>query len=111
MNITNPDAARRALAWAKANPDKIVSGVLATNADGQRVTTRDPDATCFCLVGRIAHEADADVVTTQEGMKTFLDDINDVEANKLWANNDDGVWAGDPLRGFMLLETYLAQSA
>lgn len=106
--ITNPDAARRAIAWAKANPTKITYGNLAENADGLSVSTLDPRATCFCLVGRVAREAGADVSSTAAGMATFLDLTEPEEANALWSENDAGVVNGDPLRGFRLLEEYLA---
>jgi len=111
IQFKNREAIDRAIAWAKANPTKIVSGHLAEDASGAHVSTLDPTATCFCLAGRIAHEAGIDTNTTSGAMAVFVEGYDTHashnDGDTLWETNDDGVNEGDPLRGFNMLEKML----
>ena len=42
--------------WLEANPDRHIAGYLAADKQGARCTPLDPDAACFCGVGRVAKE-------------------------------------------------------
>lgn len=48
----------KAINWLEAHPDKHIAGSLAETADGYNIDPTDPDADCFCILGRIAKEAD-----------------------------------------------------
>ena len=46
----------RALDWLEANPDNHIIGMMAS-IDGEIAThPTDPNATCWCALGRIAYE-------------------------------------------------------
>ncbi len=104
IRFKNLDAIKRAIAWAEANPDQIISGHLAKDNFGDSVTTGSPYATCFCLVGRIAKETGADVKSTYAGLRTFVMNGDEAKASVLWMINDEGLRLGDPLRGFNKLK-------
>lgn len=50
----------RTLAWMEANPDKTITGTLATDAEGKKCRPYKPEATCFCFLGRLVVEAGPD---------------------------------------------------
>lgn len=45
-----------AIDWLEANPEKQLTGMFAATADRRYVRHRDPDAACFCVLGRIAKD-------------------------------------------------------
>lgn len=57
--LTRPlvlEAFCKAADWLEANPDKHTKGVMARDAEGTRVEPNAPEATCFCMYGRMLHE-------------------------------------------------------
>jgi len=50
------DAARRAADWLEANPANHIARHLALDARGVEVRPTDPNATCFCAIGRLGKE-------------------------------------------------------
>lgn len=57
MTITVPEALRKTADFFDANPDKRVTGELARTDSGRSVSPWDPEATCWCALGRFAVEA------------------------------------------------------
>jgi len=49
-------AALAAADWLEANRDKHITGDLAIDASGNDVRYNDPDADCFCALGRLGKE-------------------------------------------------------
>lgn len=45
-----------AIDWLEAHPDRARSGAMATNKAGKYVHPSEPDAYCFCFIGRVAKE-------------------------------------------------------
>lgn len=58
MNLTV--AIARALIWLRENPEKHITGSLAVTKEGLGCAPNDPEAECFCVLGRISHELDTD---------------------------------------------------
>jgi hypothetical protein len=56
MTIPTRDAFIAAAKWLKENPRNHTQGSLAINRDGKRVRPNDPEAKCFCFLGRAAKE-------------------------------------------------------
>lgn len=80
-------AISRALLWLEANPDKHIAGAYAkTSPTGARCPPSSKEATCFCVVGRIALEADIKVPATGT-MRRFLEGTG-VELTSLVSLND-----------------------
>jgi hypothetical protein len=52
----NRTAILAAADWLEKNPDKHIAVELARTAQGHRCLPNDPNATCFCALGRIAVE-------------------------------------------------------
>jgi hypothetical protein len=57
MTELNRTAILAAADWLEANPDKHISGDLAQDADGNVVSPLDPEADCFCAMGRLIVES------------------------------------------------------
>lgn len=51
------DALNRTIDWLEAHPDNAITGHMATNKYGHSVRPHDPEATCFCMLGRLCVEA------------------------------------------------------
>lgn len=47
-----------AIDWLEANPDKQLTGMYAGRDDKSYCSYRSEEATCFCVLGRIAKEAE-----------------------------------------------------
>lgn len=48
----------RTLDWLEAHPERAIRGAMAKDAEGDHCLPFDPEATCFCFVGRLSVEAD-----------------------------------------------------
>ena len=67
-DITRLDAVailRRTADWMEGSPDLVIRHVLASTGGrnptvDNRCSTLSPDAKCFCVLGRLAHEARLD---------------------------------------------------
>jgi hypothetical protein len=60
-----------AKAWFDENPTRLIKGYLAVNSEGKTCPTNDPDAQCFCAIGRVAKELDLNNETTQGAIKVL----------------------------------------
>lgn len=47
----------RTIDWMDENPERAIMGALARTEDGRATDPRDPEATCFCFLGRLCVEA------------------------------------------------------
>ena len=63
LNPKIREAATRAADWLEANPDKHLQVNMAADKHGRPVSTTDPEATCFCAAGRLAHELGVSIKT------------------------------------------------
>lgn len=76
-----------ALRWLHRNPNKHISGDLAETADGFSCSTLDPDADCFCVLGRYANECG--INTSQMSLEDFqLSSADEPLYDRLWMKND-----------------------
>lgn len=50
----------KAIDFLDKNPERHIIGDLAIDSNGQDCDPNDPDAQCFCMLGRISHELDLD---------------------------------------------------
>ena len=62
------DAIIRALDWLEENPDKHIADSYALTKDGYVCDPNEPEADCFCVVGRIAHELGQEIFETEDQM-------------------------------------------
>jgi hypothetical protein len=96
MSVITREHITRALNWLAAHPDNHIGVELATNDRGSSRSTLDPEATCFCALGRIAVEAgiDTDDVT---GVTKPLEDAQIIDNGDLvWNVNDEHVGEDHP---------------
>lgn len=102
-------AVLEAIAEMYANPDKVTGDVLARDAEGNQVSTLNPTATCFCALGFVAKHLGIDTFSTG----TVRDALWPVTTSPsaIDSANDEGVRAGDPLRGARKLEEILDANA
>ena len=89
------EAAARAADWLEANPDKQVRFKMAQNKYGDTVSTIDPEASCFCAVGRLAHELELDVF---DDYSPLTDLLGEDQTRKIYRANDL-----EPSRGILKL--------
>jgi hypothetical protein len=45
-----------AITWLEANRDRHITGTLAKDSNGYSCKPNDPDAQCFCALGRMSKE-------------------------------------------------------
>lgn len=65
------------LAWLEAHPDKAIRGALAINAEGEGVRPQNPNAECFCFLGRLCVEAGPEAhLTTNGALREWLADLD-----------------------------------
>ncbi len=78
-------AATRAAQFFRENPHQHITGELAQTADRQPTSTLDPEATCWCFLGRMAVEARIDAMCMADVAQPlgFPTRYNDV-----WHTND-----------------------
>jgi hypothetical protein len=79
--------AMAAIDWLEANPDKQLTGMYAGRDDKSYCSYRSEEATCFCVLGRIAKEAEIRSIHIITPYMKLIgvhdDDVSDL--------NDDGV--------------------
>ncbi|MGN6819435.1 MAG: hypothetical protein ACTHJR_12265 [Sphingomonas sp.] len=89
------DALKRTIDWARAHPDLMIKDILASKRNGDSCEPTDPEAHCFCAIGRLAKELDVDV--SYNGYQRIADALG-VERRYLdriisgndWSFGDDG---------------------
>lgn len=78
-----------AIDWLEANPDKHVRRNWALDDKGRATTPGDPKATCFCVLGRIAHDIGLEC-TDLTTMHLYLNRAG-IAASRLLTINDTGI--------------------
>lgn len=79
-----------ALRWLAANPDKHAEVDLAYDAEMNVVSTLDPEATCFCALGRYAVEMGVDTEYMDRDAFDVTSDEDDRDLfTQVWSTNDD----------------------
>ena len=78
-------AAVRAADWLEANPTKHIRGALTRNDRGRPTRLTNPDATCFCAVGRLSYELNP---ATDEGYTVVSREIGRSARDRLTTYND-----------------------
>lgn len=58
--VAATDPVLRAIQWLRDNPDRHIAGAMAIDDHGKGVSPSSPDASCFCIVGRVACEVAKD---------------------------------------------------
>lgn len=72
-------AAGKAADWLEANRDRHIVGALALDSRGATVAPSNPDAQCFCALGRFAVEAGINLSTViNDEPDVTYDPLNDV---------------------------------
>jgi hypothetical protein len=86
----NRDAILRAADWLEANPDKHITGDLATTDLGTPVSPTSSRATCFCALGRIAKEAGVHVIPRISGYEPIQKaaGLTFDQSSDIWSMND-----------------------
>ena len=78
-----------AIDWLEANPDKHIRRDFAATDEGYTTTPGDPKATCFCVLGRIAHDIGLEC-TDLTTMHLYLNRAG-IAATRLMTINDTGI--------------------
>lgn len=87
------NAVLAATGWLRENRDKHITGDLAVTTDGRGCEPNDPNAECFCVLGRISKELNVPGYPAgDEGddeFKQFLRSTG-VAQSIIYGMNDDG---------------------
>ncbi len=78
-----------ALRWLAANPDKHAEADLAYDAEMNIVSTLDPEAECFCALGRYAVEIGVDTQYMDRDTFGIPYDEDGELFTQVWSTNDD----------------------
>lgn len=78
-----------AIDWLEANPERHVRRNWALTEQGHVTTPGDPKATCFCILGRIAHDIGLEIANLTN-MHLYFNRAG-IAAGRLMTINDTGI--------------------